>query len=126
MLPHNSILFTKMPFFCPSNTRIKNSIGLEVYITENTVNIYDKLLLAIFLAPFLNMLCSNKNVTFKCIYHQFLTSDWSKERVKNWAAEVFDENITEKFLAQEMTGATLFSERITSVCCANVGEAREN
>ena len=52
---------------------------------------------------------------FNCIYHQFLTSDWSKDRIKNWAAEVFDENIAEKCLAQEMTGATLFSERITSV-----------
>ncbi|CAH3046141.1 unnamed protein product, partial [Porites lobata] len=46
---------------------------------------------------------------------QFLTSDWSKERVKNWAAEVFDENVAEKFLAKEMTGVTLFSERITGV-----------
>lgn len=46
---------------------------------------------------------------------QFLTSDWSKERVKNWVAEVFDENVAEKFLAKEMTGVTLFSERITGV-----------
>ena len=61
------------------------------------------------------MLCSSENVIFNCIYFQFLTSDWSKERVKNWAAEVFDENVAEKFLAEEMTGATLFSERITSV-----------
>lgn len=105
MLPHNSILFTKMPLFCLSNTRVKNPIRLEV-----TVNIYDKLLLAIFLAPFLNMLCSSKNVIFNCIYLQFLTSDWSKERVKNWAAEVFDENVAEKFLAEKITGATLFNK----------------
>ena len=52
---------------------------------------------------------------FNCIYLQFLTSDWSKERVNNWAAQVFDENVAEKFLAKEMTGATLFSERITGV-----------
>lgn len=84
-----------------SNTRVKNSIRLEVYITENTVNIYDKLLLAIFLVPCLNMLCSSKNVIFNCIYLQFLTSDWLKERVKNRAAEVFDENVAEKFLAKQ-------------------------
>jgi len=61
------------------------------------------------------MLCSRKNVIFNCIYLEFPTSDWSKERVKNWTAEVFDENAAEKFLAEEMTGATLFSERITGV-----------
>jgi len=79
MLPHNSIIFTKTPLVCLSNTRVKNSIRLKFYITENTVNIYDKLLLAIFFAPFLNMLCSSENVIFSCIYFQFLTSDWSKE-----------------------------------------------
>ena len=44
-----------------------------------------------------------------------LTLDWSRERVKKWAAEVFDEDIAEKFLAEEMTGVTLLSERITNV-----------
>lgn len=43
------------------------------------------------------------------------TLDWSRERVKKWAAEVFDEDIAEKFLAKEMTGLTLISERITDV-----------
>ena len=108
-------LLTKTPLLCLSNTKVKNSIRLEVYVTGNTVNIYDKLLLAIFLVPFLNMLCSSKNGIFNCIYLQFLTSDWSKERVNNWAAQVFDENVAEKFLAKEMTGATLFRERITGV-----------
>ena len=68
MLPHNSTLLTKMPLLCLSNTREKNSIRLEVYITENTVNIYDKLLLAIFLVPCLNMLCSSKNEIFNFLH----------------------------------------------------------
>ena len=64
------------------------------------------------------MLCSSENGIFNCIYFQFLTSDWSKERVKNWAAEVFDENVAEKFLAEEMTGATLFIDQgIKSSSC---------
>ena len=32
-----------------------------------------------------------------------------------WAAEVFDEDIAEKFLAKEMTGVKLLTERITNV-----------
>ena len=43
------------------------------------------------------------------------TLDWSSERVKKWAVEIFDEDIAEKFLAKEMTGVTLLSERITNV-----------
>lgn len=44
-----------------------------------------------------------------------LTLDWSSERVKKWAVEVFDEDIAEKFVAEEMTGVTLLSEQITNV-----------
>lgn len=44
-----------------------------------------------------------------------LALDWSKERVKKWAAEAFGEDVAEKFLTEEVTGETLISERITSV-----------
>ena len=44
-----------------------------------------------------------------------LILDWSTERVKKWAAEVFDEGIAEKFVAEEMTRVMLLSERITNV-----------